>query len=113
MFIIFHMPVEAPFDCGSEFELLCAAWIHIAGKDKYTCNSFGSLISKDQCCARAIAPADQTSPLDLQCIHHCQYVGSHQLIRKWSRVPRTATVTTAIDDNCTIAIANQRRNLIT
>ena len=78
--VVLYMPAEASLDEGTELEFLCATRIHVAREEKYASSPCGCLIGKDQSCAGAIAPTGESGLLDMQCIHHRQDVGCHQLI---------------------------------
>ena len=49
---------------------------------------------------------------NVQCVHHGEHVGCHQLIRKRPLIARAAAVAAAINEHGAIAGADQRWNLI-
>src|SRR5215217_6873798 len=106
------MPAKATVECWSEFDLLGATWIHIAGKVKHTGDAFGCLRRKNQRRTSSITPANQSGFFNLQYIHHRQHIRCHELIRIRSLVAGAAAVTTAVDYDGAIATIHQCWNLI-
>ena len=97
----------------SGFEFLGAAGVHVAAKEEYTRNPRGGFHGEDQSDARAVAPAHNGRFFQVQCVHHGENVGCHQLIRKRPRIARAAAVAAAVNEHGAIARADQHWNLIT
>ena len=98
------MPAEAAIHEWARFELFYATGVHVAGKEEHAGDARGSLLCEDHRDAGAVAPSDYPRVLELQCIHHRQDVGGHQLIAVWPLVACAAAVATAIDEDGAIAV---------
>lgn len=113
LYVIFGVSSKTPVKSRTGLERLHAARIHIACKEKHARNPARHPRREYQSCASAVAPASHGRPFQMQHVHHRQNIGRHQLIRIWPFVTRTPAMTTAVDQNGTIATPNERGNLIT
>ena len=111
--VVLGVTAETSVDGRAGHDFLCAAGIHVATKEEYTSNTRGGLHGKDQSYARAVAPADDGCLFEMQCIHHGENIGRHQLIGKRPQIARAATMTPAINNNDATARADHHWNLIT
>src|SRR5882757_2178534 len=108
------MPAQTPVnERVGPLDFLRAAGIHVAGKEEHAGNPRRNLHSENQSDACAIAPTNNGCLLQPQGVHHGYDIGSHQLVRVGSRVPRTPTVSAAINEHNAATRVDERRNLIT